>query len=342
MSTAETGARDAAVKFGSGFYVARIGGAHSKWLSPTLKILFVKTSSLGDVVHHCPAVSDAARAIPGAVIDWVVEAPFAPIAAMHPAVRRVIPVALRRWRGAWWRAEVWSEIGAFRRALRAERYDAVIDTQSLLKSALIARWADGPRHGMDRSSAREPLAARFYDVQHRVPRGVHAVERNRQLTAAALGIPLAGDVDYGLHAASAERDAAAPVVFLTMTSRADKLWPEERWIELGRALSRPLVLPWGSAAERERARRIAAVLPEATVPNRLTLDQLAYRFATAEAVVGLDTGLTHLAAALGARTVGIYCGSDPGLTGLYGARRATNVGALGHAPEAGEVLKLLR
>lgn len=342
MSTAETGARGATVKIRFRKFISLESGAHSKWLSPTLKILFVKTSSLGDVVHQCPAVSDVARAIPGAAIDWVVEAPFAPIAEMHPAVRRVIPVALRRWRGAWWRSAVWAEFAAFGRALHAERYDAIVDTQSLLKSALIARWADGTRHGMDRTSAREPLAARLYDVTHRVPRGTHAVERNRQLTAAALGIPLTGDVDYGLHAAPAQSDEHAPTVFLTMTSRADKLWPEERWIELGRALSRPLLLPWGSAAERERAERIAAALPEASVPARMTLDQLAYCFATAEAIVGLDTGLTHLAAALGARTVGIFCGSDPTLTGLYGARQAANVGAPGHAPEVGEVLKRLQ
>jgi heptosyltransferase-1 len=294
------------------------------------------------VVHHCPAVSDAARAIPGASIDWVVEEPFAPIAAMHPAVRRVIPVAVRRWRSGWWRSAVWSEIAAFRRALQAERYDAVIDAQSLIKSALIARWAEGRRHGMDRASAREPLAASFYDVTHPVPRGAHAVERNRQLTAAALGIPLASQIDYGLHAAPAQEDGPARIVFLTMTSRADKLWPEERWIELGRALAAPIVLPWGSEAERERAKRIAAALPVASVPTRMTLDQLAFLFATAHAVVGLDTGLTHLAAALGVPTVGIYCGSDPALTGLYGSPRARNVGAPGRLPEVDDVKELLR
>src|SRR5688572_26428331 len=123
------------------------------------RILFVKTSSLGDVVHHCPAVSDAARERPTARIDWVVEEPFAGIAAMHPAVRRVIPVALRRWRSAPWNPRVWTEIREFREALRGESYDTVIDTQSLVKSALVARLAAGVKHGMDRDSAREPLAA---------------------------------------------------------------------------------------------------------------------------------------------------------------------------------------
>src|ERR1044071_5353194 len=126
------------------------------------RILFVKTSSLGDVVHNCPAVSDVARAIPGAEIDWVVEEPFAPVARMHAAVRRVIPVAVRRWRSALWKPAVWGEIREARRAIGAERYDVVIDTQSLLKSALIALCANGPRHGLDRASARESLAPRFY------------------------------------------------------------------------------------------------------------------------------------------------------------------------------------
>jgi heptosyltransferase-1 len=302
-------------------------------------ILFVKTSSLGDVVHNCPAVSDAARALPGAAIDWVVEAPFAGIAAMHPAVRRVIPVAVRRWRAALWKPSVWSELAQWRRELRAERYDAVLDTQSLVKSALISRAALGRRHGMDRASAREPLAASFYDVTHAVPRGLHAVERNRLLAAAALQYQKNDSPDYGLRVPGAERSGY--VVLLTMTSRADKLWPEERWIALGRGLRAPTVLPWGSEAERARAERIAHQIGGSVLPKSLDLDSLAKLFSAARGVVGLDTGLTHLAAALGTPTVGIYCGSDPALTGLYGAPQAKNVGAAGRQPEVDEVLSLL-
>jgi len=302
-------------------------------------ILFVKTSSLGDVVHNCPAVSDAARAAPDAAIDWIVEEPFAGIARMHRAVRRVIPVAMRRWRAALWMPSVWSEMRAWRRALRAERYAAVLDTQSLLKSALIAALASGPRHGMDRASAREPLAARFYDVRHAVPRELHAVERNRRLSGASLGYSVETPVDYGLRAPAAEK--SGQVVLLTMTSRADKLWPEARWIELARALRAPAVLPWGSGAERARAERIASAVG-GSVPERMSLEELARLFVNAQSVVGLDTGLTHLAAALGAPTVGIYCGSDPALTGIYGAPRARNVGAAGRAPAADEVLQALR
>ena len=304
-------------------------------------ILFVKTSSLGDVVHNCPAVSDVARRLPGAEIDWIVEEDFAGLAAMHASVRRVIPVAIRRWRAAPWRPAVWSEIGQFRRRLAAERYDAVIDTQSLLKSALVSRCAGGTRHGMNRASAREPLAACFYDVRHAVPRGLHAVERNRRLAAAALGLALDAQVDYGLRVAPLAARSSR-FVLLTMTSRADKLWPEARWIELARSLAAPVVLPWGSAAEKSRAERIAGGLARASVPPRLAIDELGKLFLDARAVIGVDTGLTHLAAALGTPTVGIYCGSDPALTGLHGLAFAKNVGGPGRPPSVADVLGTLQ
>jgi heptosyltransferase I len=301
-------------------------------------ILFVKTSSLGDVVHNCPAVSDAARALPGAAIDWVVEEPFAGIAAMHRAVRRVIPVAVRRWRSAFWKPAVWAEIAAWRRSLGAEPYDAVVDTQSLLKSALISRAASGPRHGLDRASAREWLAPFLYDVRHAVPRELHAVERNRRLAAASLGYSFSPSIDYGLRVPAG--DKSGYVVLLTMTSRADKLWPEERWIELGRGLRSPAILPWGSQDERARAERISAAIG-GTLPPKRNLEELARLFVSARGVVGLDTGLTHLAGALGVPTVGIYCASDPALTGIHGAPYAKNVGAAGRPPQAAEVLQLL-
>ena len=303
-------------------------------------ILFVKTSSLGDVVHNCPAVSDVARRLPGAEIDWIVEEDFAGLVAMHASVRRVIPVAIRRWRAAPWRPAVWSEIGQFRRRLAAERYDAVIDTQSLLKSALVSWCATGTRHGMNRASAREPLAACFYDVRHEVPRGLHAVERNRRLAAAALGLPLDAQVDYGLRVAPLAARSSR-FVLLTMTSRADKLWPEARWIELARSLGAPVVLPWGSATEKSRAERIAGALAQASVPPRMALGELGALLREVKAVIGVDTGLTHLAAALGTPTTGIYCGSDPVLTGLHGLAFAKNVGGPGRPPSVADVLGTL-
>lgn len=310
------------------------------------RILFVKTSSLGDVVHNCPAVSDAARRLPGAAIDWVVEEAFAEIPALHRAVGRTIPVAIRRWRAALWRPSVWAEIAAFRRALGAQRYDAVIDTQGLLKSALLCMSSAGPRHGLDRASAREPLAALFYDFRHAVPRGLHAVERNRRLSAAALGYAVDGPCDYGLRVeGDAPFAARAPfALLLTMTSRADKLWPEAHWIALGRRLAGEGVqclLPWGSAAERGRCGRIAQGIGDALVPERMTLTGMARLMSRARAVVGVDTGLAHLAAALGVPTLGLYCGSDPALTGLYGGAHASNLGGKGTPPTPEAALRAL-
>jgi heptosyltransferase-1 len=307
------------------------------------RILFVKTSSLGDVVHQCPAVSDAARAVPGTSIDWVVEEAFAGVARLHPGVAQVIPVALRRWRRSLWVPRVWNEMRCFREKLKGKAYDAVIDTQGLLKSALITRLARGTRHGMDRASAREPLAARLYDRAHAVPRGLHAVERNRRLTAEALGLSLQNPLDYGLRADAgpAAQLPAEYSVLLTMTSRADKLWPEARWVELGRTLGRLVLLPWGDALERARAERIAGAIPHSLVPERMSIEELAAVLAKAKNVAGLDSGLTHLAAALGTPTVAIFCGSDPALTGVYGAARACNVGRAGRAPEVADVLRKL-
>ncbi|MGB7502904.1 MAG: lipopolysaccharide heptosyltransferase I, partial [Azonexus sp.] len=214
----------------------------------------MKTSSLGDVIHNLPVVSDIRRQIPDAAVDWCVEENFAAIPRLHPGVGQVIPVAVRRWRKGLLKASTWREIGAFRSAMQAACYDAVIDTQGLLKSALIAAQAQGPLAGYAVDSARERVAARFYDRKFTVPTQAHAVVRNRQLAAAALGYVLEGDPDYGITAPIARFDwlsAARYVVFLTATSRDDKLWPELQWTTLGRqlrALGYRVVLPGGSPA----------------------------------------------------------------------------------------------
>jgi heptosyltransferase-1 len=310
------------------------------------RILFVKTSSLGDVVHNCPAVSDVARHYPEAQIDWVVEESFAEVAALHRAVRRVIPVAIRRWRGELLSAATWSEFGRFRRALRGERYDFVIDSQGLVKSALVAALAPGPRHGFDRGSAREPFAARFYGTQHAVPVGLHAVERNRRLAAAVLGYTLEGACDYGLRVADvAPIQVRSPfALLLTMTSRNDKLWPEEHWRSLGVTLEArgiQCLLPWGTEEERRRCERIAAAVRGAFAPRRMTLADLARLASKAQCVVGVDTGLAHLAAALDVPVVGLYCGSDPALTGLHGGKWVRNLGNVGTPPSVAAVLEVL-
>jgi heptosyltransferase-1 len=312
-------------------------------------ILLIKTSSLGDVVHNLPLASDILARYPRARIDWVVEEAYGDIVGMHPGVHRTIPVALRRWRGNLLKLAHWREFGQFRRALAGVRYDCVIDTQGLIKSALLARAASGARHGFAAASAREPLAAKFYDFTHVVPRDLHAVVRNRRLAALALGYTLPVALDYGIALPSglAWSEPRPYCVLLHATSSADKLWPETAWERLGGELERQgyaSVLPWGNAAERARSERIARALRGAVVPPAQGILGMAGLLAGAKAVIGVDTGFSHLAAALGCPVVALYCGTHPGLTGVYAGQDAPvrNLGDIGLVPEVAEVLVALR
>lgn len=309
------------------------------------RILLVKTSSLGDVVHNLPVVSDLRSCYPELEIDWAAEESFVDIPALHPAVSEVIPVAFRRWRQSIASADTWREIGELRRRFHSRAYDAVIDTQGLIKSALIARLAPGRRFGLDWSSAREPLRP-FYHQTFRVSWSLHAVERNRQLASKALGYKPAPPVIYGI--AVPPQDVATPdgqpadyAVLLHATSATAKLWPELQWVKLGDHLyQRGLraVLPWGSEQELSRSERLARLLKHAIVPPRLALREAAGLLAQARVVFGVDTGLTHLSAALGTPTVAIYCATDPAATGLVCSKQAVNVGGKDAAPPVAAVI----
>ena len=302
-------------------------------------ILLVKTSSLGDVIHALPAISDVKAVAADARVDWVVEEPLMAVPRLHPDVASVIPVSIRRWRRALWQGSVRGEIAVCLKRLRGQEYDAVIDAQGLFKSALIALFARGIRYGLDFHSSREPLAL-FYHRTFRISWHLHAVERNRLLLARALGYEVPQHCSYGISTVPRcfEWLPAGPyAVLLHATSGDYKLWQEQNWIELGRALDANgirCVLVWGHTRERERSERITAALRSAVVPPAMNFDELAGLFAGARAVVGVDTGLTHLAAALAVPTVGIYCGTDPAATGLYGCVRALNLGGIGRAPTA--------
>ena len=308
-------------------------------------IILIKTSSLGDVLHNLPVVTDICKHVPDAHIDWVVEENFAQLPMLHPRINRVIPVAMRRWRKSWWQWR--SEMQATCRNLRACHYDLALDTQGLLKSALIARCVPAMRCGFDWKSAREPLAALFYDCTHSVAKNQHAVERNRKLAGLALGYTPQGAPDYGIHAP----DLMLPwlpadpyAVLLHATSRDDKLWNEQNWIALGKQLNQAgihSVLPWGNEQEKARSERLCLAISGAICTPRINLNEAAAMLGQAHVVIGVDTGFSHLAAALGVPTIGIYTATDPGLTGLYAGKSAVNLGGENSSPTIAEVIMVL-
>lgn len=314
---------------------------------PPQRALVVKLSSLGDVIHQLPALSDLQRQRPDIAVEWVVEEAYAPLAALHPAVATVIPACLRRLKHNPASLAGWRAAASFIARLRADRFDWVVDSQGLLKSALLARLATGPRFGYDRQSIREPAACAWLDVRVPVSRRLHAVERIRGLFAAAFAYRVEGAVNYGLAVKSA-RPAWVPsgpyVVGLHATSRAEKRWTEAHWLQLAAQLADcgvSMVYPAGTAAERAVASRLAAGTRGATAAQALSLPEAAALLAHASGVVGVDTGLAHLAVAVGTPTVGIYVATDPGLTGLLGGGSVANLGSPGAAPTPEAVFNAL-
>jgi len=302
-------------------------------MSTTLRVLIVKVSSLGDVIHTLPALSDAAQAHPNVIFDWVVEEGFQEIPTWHPQVRRVIPIALRRWKKKPYQALKYGEWSSFWQILRHTEYDLVIDAQGLLKSAWVTALARAKKRvGWSRRSAREPLASFFYQVGYDSDKQKHAIARTRELFAQALGyaspgqhspqfqiqLPLAGSPSLHLE--------KPYVLFLHGTTWDTKLWPESQWITLGQWMNHrgyAVYLPWGNALEQERAQRIAAALDDALVLPRLRLSEMAHHLQTAQVVVALDSGLTHLAAALQVPTVALYGATDPKRTRPQGQQAFT-------------------
>jgi len=303
-------------------------------------VLFVKTSSLGDVVHHLPALTEARAHCPDVRFGWVVEEAFAPLVRLHPAVADVFPVAIRRWRRTLSHGKTWREIEAFRHAVRARRYDAIIDSQGLLKSGLISRFAAGRHHGYDPNSITEVLACLCYAERHSVEWRQHAIARNRALTGLALGYTPEGPPDFGLDRIALAARAAAPyAVLLHGTAEPAKQWPEANWRMLAAVLGQRIdvVVPHGSDAEHERAMRIAEATARSKVLDRAPLDAMTRLIAGASLVVGLDTGLLHLAAALGVPAVAIFGASEPGLTGPLGSGPIEVLGENGAPPLVGDV-----
>ena len=344
------------------------------------RVLIIKTSSMGDIVHNLPVIADMRRERPEFVIDWVVEEAYVDLVRITRGVTRVIPIALRRWRQQHGDANARAERREFLALLRAEKYDVVLDTQGLLKSALIARRArlnaHGVRVGFSFALAREPIARLFYDRGHGVDQRLHAIERMRRLAAATFGyadkdlglprfeidVPLAhfdwlprGDAEASASINGGARGAAPYAVLLHATARPEKAWPAERWVELIGILCAAgiaAVLPSGNAGERAAAEVLAHkanVLMgdeslRAIVAPAMSLPEAAALLAAARVVVGVDTGLLHLAAALDAPTVGLFGATPRWRYAPYWSPHAVNLGSygeLGAQPAVSAVVEAL-
>jgi heptosyltransferase-1 len=320
-----------------------------------LKILLVRVSSLGDVLHNLPMVADLLRHHPGATIDWVVEEGYVSLVRLNPHVRKVIPWALRRWRKRLGDKAVRAEIKSFFRTLREEEYDYVFDTQGLLKTGVImgaARVRKGGRkvglaNGSE-GSGYEGISRIFHTDSIPLSPRTHAVARGRLVAGAALGYAVDSAPDFGLPAPQAAlRPAFLPpqdyAVFFHGTARAAKKWARENWIATGQALApMPVLLPWGSEEELREAEALAQALPNARVLPRLSMMDAVALAQHASLAIGVDTGLTHIAAAFVRPTVEIYCDSPKWKTEGNWSERIVNLGDLGDPPSSADVIAAAR
>lgn len=313
----------------------------------------MRVSSLGDVVHNLPMVADIRRHCPGARIDWLVEEAYADLVRLNEGVREVIPVALRRWRRQAGQAPARAEMRAFLRRLRATRYDVVFDTQGLIKTGLLMRLArlapGGRRVGLANAtegSGYEPLSRLFHTASVPVGLRTHAVARARQVAAAALGYPVDTPADFGLRppALPLPQPAWMPdrpyAVFFHATARREKQWPPDDWARIAPGIAArgmPILLPWGSDAERQAAERLAERMPGARVLPKLPLMEAVLLAQRAALAVGVDTGLTHIAAAFCRPTVELYCDSPRWKTEGDWSPRIVNLGDTGRPPSAEDV-----
>jgi len=324
-----------------------------------MKILLVRVSSLGDVLHNLPLVADILRHHPGAQVDWVVEEGYVSLVRLNPMVRKVIPFALRRWKKGLGDAAVRAELRGFFRDLRAEQYDYVFDTQGLIKTGIIMAAArvrpGGQKIGLangTEDSGYEGISRVFHTRSIAVEPRTHAVARGRQVVAAALGYTVDSPPDFGLARPglpppSGTRPdwmpAADYAVFFHGTARDAKKWASAHWIALGRALAPlPILLPWGSPREKQEAEALAAALPNARVLPKLSMMDAVELARHAALAVGVDTGLTHIAAAFVRPTVEIYCDSPRWKTEGNWSPRIVNLGDTGAPPTVEQVVAAAR
>ncbi|VFP82199.1 lipopolysaccharide heptosyltransferase RfaC [Candidatus Erwinia haradaeae] len=291
-----------------------------------MRILIIKTSSMGDVIQTLPALTDSMLTLPNPRFDWVVEEDFSEIPGWHPAVHKVIPVALRRWRKNWFSHKIRQEREKFKHTVQLNKYDAIIDAQGLIKSAwFITRLAKGIRHGGDFHSAKESLSSLVYDKRHRIHKKQHAVERMRLLFSKSLNYSMPQmDANYAIidfFSNQASQDSKKNLVFLHATTQKNKHWPEKNWRRLISSMDvngLNIKLPWGTNDEWQRAKRLAKGFSYVEVLPKLSLEELAHILINSRAVVSVDTGLSHLASALNQPNITLYGPTNHELIGNYG------------------------
>lgn len=319
-----------------------------------MNILIVRVSSLGDVIHNMPMVADILQHYPEAKIDWVVEEAYADLVRMNDGVRHVIPFALRRWRKGLWSTATRAEVRHFRQSLGQDTYDFVFDTQGLFKTSLVMRMArlkpGGKRVGLANATEGSGYEAisRIFHMQS-VPVGLHthAVLRARTVAAAAMGYAVDRPADFNLRLPLGMQQAqpswmpVAPyAVFFHATARAAKQWPQQNWIAIARKLASegmPVLLPWGNDAEQLAAQQLAEQMPNAQVLPRLGMMDAVLLAQRAALAIGVDTGLTHIAAAFCRPTIELYCDSPRWKTEGNWSPTIINLGDTGQPPTVTEV-----
>ena len=288
-----------------------------------MKILLIKMSSMGDVIHTLPALTDAQKAISDIQFDWVVEPAFSEIPTWHASVNKIIPINLRQWRKHPFDAIKNKSILNFYRNLNQTKYDLIIDAQGLLKSAVVAKCAKGVRCGYDKNSIKEKMASYFYDQQYAVSKNQHAILRIRELLSQILNYTFdKNKIEYQINLNSKKLSFELPekyVVFLHGTTWETKCYAEKNWGNLLQQLNPlPVLLPWGNLSEKARADNLASQFQNALVLPKLNIEDMAVVLKNAKAVVAVDTGLGHLSAALSTPTISLYGPTDPKKVGAMG------------------------
>ena len=313
-----------------------------------MKILLVRLSSMGDLIHTFPAIEDLAKHRPDIELHWLCEEGFSDIAKLHPFVKKIHKMSWRKWRKDLHLRQTWQEIGCLKFDLKQEQFDFVLDSQGLIKSAVFAKMANAPVYGFDKNSIREKLASVFYSKSYSVSKNQNAVLRNRQLFSKVFEYGLS-ESELQIFGLSIPAEVSLNglnhpyCVMLHASSKDSKLWPIENWKQLLKTIYADkgisAYLPWGNSKEKERAEQIAEGLQFAVVCEKMNLLQAAFLLKNAQGVIGVDTGLLHLANALDCPVVGIYTDTDPMKTGVQVSEYAKNVGNIGNIPEVDEVYR---